>query len=65
MNVLICRIMGHSVNKQSNTYSKFSKLLHTDDANVEDVYVWLDFPLTKHIHNHRLSFLNFLGSFLA
>jgi len=33
----IAHIMGHSINKQANTYSKFSKLLHTDDANNEDL----------------------------
>ena len=33
----IAHIMGHSVNKKANTYSKFSKLLHTDNANVEDL----------------------------
>jgi hypothetical protein len=41
MNVWVCHIMGHSMQKQQSTYSKFSKLLHTDEANIED-------PMTGH-----------------
>lgn len=34
----VARIMGHSISTQSNTYSKYSKLLHTNDNDIKELY---------------------------
>lgn len=34
----VAKIMGHCLSTQTNTYSKYSKLLHTDDNNLNELY---------------------------